>query len=768
MPMPRGGGSGGEGDDGAAAGRAAEEQPGTLTGRPAARSAAGVEGEGAVDNALDSASPTARWCSWCYAKTEHKLQTKKLMARNEYECLGCVKRTVGCSLPTCKAMARHHGHTGDKLCAVHDTSLDKWGTLPVTQPKRAHCGWCLRETLHILLERRFTARSVYQCTSCLERTLPCRTCTEAFARGHADSDADTLCLWCQDLLVEYSATPALLASNMERLHKRAWCSWCFEQRVEQTNVLGRHVYRCEACNSRTVPCTRCDGDAHGRTSTFWNDKCCARCDFLGSARVAEWNEMLARKTRVFAAWDESKMSDELVRDSDLRRKALRLGLIRPFLLLVTMPPQIRAQVATSLSMSYIPLPFFGDAHEEALYILTDNRRGVQTLANHSYESLNPLAASANWYDVLRRTSLEVFRAFESGPSLLTSESMAECRTSGHRLCADAEEEPLERYIEFQAHLEKSHSLACSRMTGFQTQVTGGEDDGVGDGSGGASAAAATSGSPAASPAAAAASVASPQRSTTALEDVSWEESDITNQRLRFDDGADEASGARVRTSSSAGTSATVIETPARLRTASDRTVDFTDLNAGRGPVAGEAGARLSHAAGYTFTDDSAEPVPLRTRADTEPVIRLRAMSVVESEKEHADQLALTMRRAGVRSSSLRTFYKKSVSQATGGFAGAALFSLRVAGALGATTVTTPAIAFLNPMMGPLAIIGWASLGAAFVRLTFGSNLSRVLPAIVPMLHQRMVLASMGIDIDHFFGAKHEPEADKEADDAQQQ
>jgi hypothetical protein len=87
-------------------------------------------------------------------------------------------------------------------------------------------------------------------------------------------------------------------------------------------------------------------------------------------------------------------------------------MLRPFLLLVAMPPMFRNQVACFLGWSIITegtnaitvtrnnmvSDYFGDVHKESWKIISSRPKGMQTRCNHSYEKVNPFVDSCNWYD----------------------------------------------------------------------------------------------------------------------------------------------------------------------------------------------------------------------------------------------------------------------------------------------------------------------------------------------------------------------------------
>jgi len=87
---------------------------------------------------------------------------------------------------------------------------------------------------------------------------------------------------------------------------------------------------------------------------------------LGGSDIA--NLLFMSRDRVIA---------ELERESEFKEKAQASGMIRPFLLLVAMPPFLRCQVCNALGLPLFNQPFFGDPHREAWYAINANACGLQ-------------------------------------------------------------------------------------------------------------------------------------------------------------------------------------------------------------------------------------------------------------------------------------------------------------------------------------------------------------------------------------------------------
>lgn len=80
--------------------------------------------------------------------------------------------------------------------------------------------------------------------------------------------------------------------------------------------------------------------------------------------------LLKRKNVVFdQPWTMEEMRVQLLRDSREKKAALKAGMIRPFLFLVSMHPAQRNRMSNLLGWSLVADPTFGDAHKEAWEII---------------------------------------------------------------------------------------------------------------------------------------------------------------------------------------------------------------------------------------------------------------------------------------------------------------------------------------------------------------------------------------------------------------
>lgn len=376
----------------------------------------------------------------------------------------------------------------------------------------AWCSWCFKRTEHELVQQNYVRRNVYQCQSCLNRTLICRFC-DAAARGHETYD-DEKCALCDGTIKKWGEKPT---------SKRGWCSWCFEQsmhRLIQANSVRRDVFECESCGRRSLPCRSCDG-AFSRGHATWDDETCIKCDgtisswarakeeqptlrrwcswcFASTEHTLEQKNSVGRDvytcseccgrtlpcrgcekgmTRGGPGWDDehcaacdaeepwSKVSEtahaaieakhskaeiekELSRQSEERKEALAAGMIRPFLYLASMDFASRNQIAQSLGWTLFNQDYLGDPHKEAWDIINASAKGIQARTNESWETVNPIADNCNWYETLFRVSTEVFKKCKFD-DLGYSNSIAACRSSTDTKLQVFEEWYLEKMAQLQ-------------------------------------------------------------------------------------------------------------------------------------------------------------------------------------------------------------------------------------------------------------------------------------------------------------------------------
>ena len=163
---------------------------------------------------------------------------------------------------------------------------------------------------------------------------------------------------------------------------------------------------------------------------------------------SEYNDM---------AIPQEKVKEELSRDSVWKQRALELGLIRPFLLFVSMDPKTRLQWSLVLKIDIISKPYFGDSHQEAFKLLTRKQKGLQPRASHAFtESARPLKPNPVWYQILHR----VCRKANSGMSEGKEEMKSARKTFKNALavCTEADNEEMFRLEELFSSIVRNVAL----------------------------------------------------------------------------------------------------------------------------------------------------------------------------------------------------------------------------------------------------------------------------------------------------------------------
>ena len=392
----------------------------------------------------ESSVSVEKWCSWCYAFSEHRFVRKRKIlrfvhARSVHECVDCGRHTVRC-IRCPGAMARSHGIEFDKLCACCDGTIYGWGVHLEPADVTAFCSWCFEKTDHRQVQQHFLKRNSYECLGCRRHTAKCRSCSEAVARAHGGGSAsrDWRCCKCDGTIGDWDNP----ARNRENTRIVRWCSWCFDicefdlerKRGLELKFVRRSEYSCRSCSGRVHPCVSCEEGA-ARGGVLWDDKRCARC----ASAIADWAAIASRKQLLFSLpRRRDVVIYEMTHASPQRDAALRAGLIRPFLLLCSMQPAVRNEIACSLGWPLITSASFGSAHGESWEILTKHRLGLLDRCMHSWQSVNPLQAKPSWYAILRQMMAICF-AEVSVPSMKRSAAIAADNDPRSRCSADLEE-----------------------------------------------------------------------------------------------------------------------------------------------------------------------------------------------------------------------------------------------------------------------------------------------------------------------------------------
>eukprot|EP00013_Stygamoeba_regulata_P007318 CAMPEP_0177631654 /NCGR_PEP_ID=MMETSP0447-20121125/1865_1 /TAXON_ID=0 /ORGANISM="Stygamoeba regulata, Strain BSH-02190019" /LENGTH=664 /DNA_ID=CAMNT_0019133153 /DNA_START=22 /DNA_END=2016 /DNA_ORIENTATION=+ len=224
-----------------------------------------------------------------------------------------------------------------------------------------------------------------------------------FARGYSAGD-DQLCYSCNGAIATWEGAAKGIGTQTT-----GWCSWCM-QRCKHVleerplfSTVRRNVYLCTSCMSRTLCCVWCkDGMARGTSSI--DDFRCLRC-----SRGLPWESMQDERDFIFCHWNRERLTAELERRSEYRDLAQQHGMVRPFLLLVSMPFFQRCKVANFLGWSLFGEEYFGDPHAEAWSIINKPTYGLQSRTHSAWRKLNLFRTSANWWEILVAVIAKCFR-----------------------------------------------------------------------------------------------------------------------------------------------------------------------------------------------------------------------------------------------------------------------------------------------------------------------------------------------------------------------
>jgi hypothetical protein len=146
-----------------------------------------------------------------------------------------------------------------------------------------------------------------------------------------------------------------------------------------------------------------------RYSLDWMEQRYRRLPFDDKLRIAQvliraqeagWPSLDGASAHTF---DNRLGIAEMRRASALKNKAFRKGLIRPFLLLVSMHPARRLAWSYMLGLNLARDQRLEDSHWTTWRILTHPRKGIVSRASRTYrEQLNPFSRKMDWYQIVYR------------------------------------------------------------------------------------------------------------------------------------------------------------------------------------------------------------------------------------------------------------------------------------------------------------------------------------------------------------------------------
>jgi hypothetical protein len=298
----------------------------------------------------------------------------------------------------------------------------------------------------VLLKESVVGSDLHTCNSCQHLTRKCTSCSDGFAWGNGIMNSFH-CAVCVGSVRSWLKLEAPAISEVSAI-----CSWCLQKSVHQLiekNSLRRsvcvfvahvcivskhrlpgHRYCCTICHGRTLKCTLCR-DYMARGGSNYDNKLCLQCDpfpSLAPSLVASARKFTSAtlsvdsKSGVFKTpnnapniatptpaqhmanviehlstpWAIEDAHRALNRESAFRAAARSCGVIRPFLLLVSMSVAARVRIAAMMGISLVTSHSFGDEHAESWVILHSPFIGMQWNRGGGQ-----LSSSGTWYDILR-------------------------------------------------------------------------------------------------------------------------------------------------------------------------------------------------------------------------------------------------------------------------------------------------------------------------------------------------------------------------------
>mmetsp|Transcript_62917 Transcript_62917/g.148132 ORF Transcript_62917/g.148132 Transcript_62917/m.148132 type:complete len:382 (-) Transcript_62917:475-1620(-) len=174
--------------------------------------------------------------------------------------------------------------------------------------------------------------------------------------------------------------------------REAACQWCYE--TVQMLVVGKSLmWICDNCKGVCEACEKCGQPVRQGLVRKDNYKTCSLCFFKNFKKMEK-----VKVEYITAGRPMMALTKELERVSDFREQAAKAGLLRPFLLLVALPPVSRLQMAITLGWTFIGGSEMGDAHSEAWELLSRRSIGLRDRMVRMRDTL--LRRETNWHSIL--------------------------------------------------------------------------------------------------------------------------------------------------------------------------------------------------------------------------------------------------------------------------------------------------------------------------------------------------------------------------------
>jgi len=120
----------------------------------------------------------------------------------------------------------------------------------------------------------------------------------------------------------------------------------------------------------------------------------------------------------------------MMRDSPARQMAQKEGLLRPFLLLVSMSAALRSILGVQLGICALSEDHFGDAHQEAWQLLAHPEAGLRARCRSAWDRINPFGGFPSWLAILTFVAQTHFvPSYLAWHDLFTSEKLSKAEAA---------------------------------------------------------------------------------------------------------------------------------------------------------------------------------------------------------------------------------------------------------------------------------------------------------------------------------------------------
>ena len=337
-----------------------------------------------------------------------------------YVCRTCIEArstltllSLSLSLSRVRAVSRWKGK-----CALHTGSIVTWDDVEGNQAKAEYrdrwCSWCVERTTHKMIGPAglVNRNQSFICDNCHQRTFECMSCPDGMCltsghrclrckvegRDKTDKDIEAHVMHASEPKGEGAKKRAAMAATKSPSPSPAPGGITRPPRAAPPS----RPARADAPNRS--PSSNAASSSSSNTSDYGIE---AMLPATKSGKT--FDEILERKAEIYKRYSSQREIDaELRRDSEYRLNATKAGYLRPFLLLISMEPQMRVLTAASLSIDIIRRPVFGDPHAEAWMIIDHPKKGLRFRTRTTTEEI--VTSSVTWYNTIRRAMRATMKA----------------------------------------------------------------------------------------------------------------------------------------------------------------------------------------------------------------------------------------------------------------------------------------------------------------------------------------------------------------------